>query len=208
MGFGKASDYQSTFKYVFKYVINLNKGGLRGTRGSGQVLVPLWEQLPSELALLPPQAESLPCGWSAAASAQPAPASLEVAGFGPQSTTNKPKATQSLASMLKTLCYILASGSGFLLHKVKRVARNTTVGQGKRGRGTQMEKGWVRVGWAGSEEESIHNDTKTDKTRKKRERETSPSQWVHVKKQASVFEASHSVPAALVTVWIQQEFIH
>lgn len=30
------------------------------------------------------------------------------------------------------------------------------------------EMGWVRVGWAGSEEESIHNDTKTDKTHKKR----------------------------------------
>lgn len=37
------------------------------------------------------------------------------------------------------------------------------------------ERGWLRVGWAGSEEESIHNETKKDKTYKKRG-ETSPSQ--------------------------------
>lgn len=50
-------------------------------RPPGKMSVPLWEQQLSELARLPPPAESLPCGWSAAASAQPAPASLGVGGF-------------------------------------------------------------------------------------------------------------------------------
>lgn len=57
-----------------------------------------------------------------------------------------------------------------------REARNKTAGQGGREGGRERERetkgdremGWVRVGWAGSEEESIHNDTKTDKTHKKR----------------------------------------
>ena len=59
---------------------------------------------------------------------------------------------------------------------MKREARNKTAGQGGGEREREREKetkgdrerGWVRVGWAGSEEESIHNDTKTDKTHKKR----------------------------------------
>lgn len=51
--------------------------------------------------------------------------------------------------MLKTrLCYILASGFTFTPTKVKRVARNKTVGQGKRERKTKGdgEWGWVWVG--------------------------------------------------------------
>lgn len=59
------------------------------------MLIPLWVQRPSARARPPPQAASLPCGWSAAASAQPVPASPGAAGFCPQSTTNTPNANIS-----------------------------------------------------------------------------------------------------------------
>lgn len=56
----------------------------------------------------------------------------------------------------------------FQFHKVKRGATEREREERKRQSETR-EWGWVRPGWAGSEEESIHNDTKTYKTHEKRE---------------------------------------
>lgn len=69
-----------------------------------QMLIPLWEQRPSGLTLLPPLAVSLPSGWSAAASAQPVPAFPEVAGFSLQSTTNKSNPNSHEQIRLRLFC--------------------------------------------------------------------------------------------------------
>ena len=125
------------------------EAGLRGTRGGGQVLVPLWGQLPSERARPPPQAESRPCGWFAAASVQPAPASPGVAGFCLQSITNKPKAKSHWRAGWRLVCATSwPQGFCFEFHKVKREARNKTAGQGGREREREREgdKGRQREG--------------------------------------------------------------
>lgn len=67
------------------------------------------------------------------------------------------------------LCSILASE--FASGSERQNCRSRRVKETKGDR----ERRWLRVGWAGSEEESIHNETKMDKTHKKRG-ETSPSQ--------------------------------
>lgn len=67
------------------------------------------------------------------------------------------------------------------------MARDKTVGHRDREGGRQRERGWLRVGWAGREEESIHNDTKTDKTHEKRgERHLNLSEYMYRHKPVSL----------------------
>lgn len=141
-----------------------------------QMLIPLWEQRPSGLTLLPPLAVSLPSGWSAAASAQPVPAFPEVAGFSLQSTTNKSNPNSHEQIRLRLFCpFIPVSKVAFRSTRSREYQKThfSTGAEKERQKGDGV-KGCTRVGRAGSEWQNNQNDTETNKNQERR-RKTSPS---------------------------------
>lgn len=149
-----------------------------------QMLIPLWEQRPSGLTLLPPLAVSLPSGWSAAASAQPVPAFPEVAGFSLQSTTNKSNPNSHEQIRLRLFCpFIPVSKVAFRKHTSAQGQKK----KDKREMGSRDARGWEEQE---ASDRTIKMTQRQTKTKRGGERHLH-LHWVLVKKQASVFKASH-----------------
>lgn len=143
----------------------------------GEMSVPLWEQRLSELALLPPRAASLPCGWSAAASAQPAPVSLGVGGFCLHSGRNVTELSVQWPQDLLAIYRSFTTNKTVrkVEEKIEMEERKSGMGR-KWGRAFKMKQRWTPP-------------------------EISPSQREHTKKRVSEPEASHSSPAVQKSVW-------
>lgn len=156
------------------------------------MLIPLWEQRLSGLTRLPPLAASLPSGWSAAASAQLVPAFPEVAGFSLQSMTNKSNPNSHEQIRLRLFCPSFQSQIWLSDPQGAESTRKHTSAQAqkkkdKRETGSRDARGWEEQEASDRTIKMTHRQTKTKKGGERHLH----LHWVHVKKQARVFKASH-----------------